>query len=188
MLVDNKYERCEPYDSHRCQGSLKGQGGQCPYKAVEGTKYCPMHTGQSIRTMVLEQEKSNYRLGRYQARVERFANNSQVKSLREEIGITRMLLEEIVNSCKDETDLIIKSGKISEMVMKIEKLVVSCHKLEVQSGLLLDKVAITNFANTLITIINKHIPNSDTVSTIADQILNAITQLTPDMSPIGSDS
>ncbi len=185
MAIDNKYERCDAADPLRCQGSLKGKGGQCPFKSVKGTKYCPMHMGFSFQKIKIEEEeKSNYRLGKYQARVERFANNPQVKSLREEIGITRMLLEEIVNSCNDSADLMIKSGKISEMVMKIEKLVVSCHKLEVQSGLLLDKIAITNFANTLITIINHHVTNPDTVNTIADQILNAITQLTPDLTPL----
>src|SRR5581483_8719356 len=158
---DNKFVRCDPADPNRCQGSLKGSGGQCPYKAEkkrsdegveleEYTQYCPMHTGISInKTRTDEQQKFNYRLGKYQARVERFANSSQVKSLREEIGVTRMLLEEIVLSCKDNTDLIVNSGKIGDLVLKIEKLVVSCHKLELQSGLLLDKTAIINFANTL---------------------------------------
>lgn len=185
MAVDNKYERCEPESHDRCQGALKGIGGQCHFKAVKDTKYCPMHTGFSTVTSKIEEEqKSNYRFAKYQARVERFANNPQVKSLREEVGVTRMLLEEIVNSCNDEADLIIKSGKISEMVMKIEKLVVSCHKLEVQSGLLLDKVAITNFANTLVVIINDHVKDSNIVSVIADKILNSITQLQADTSPV----
>ena len=57
-----------------------------------------------------------------------------------------MILEEVLNKCKDSKDLILKSSVISDLVVKVEKLVSSCHKMEGSMGQLLDKSAILQFA------------------------------------------
>lgn len=170
--MDNKFVRCaEPDDPDRCQGVCKS--GQCPYKKEPGLEYCPMHMA-SGKTGLEKKAMRNYRLGKHQLRVEEFADNDQVKSLREEVGITRMLLEEIVNRCADANDLLMYSNKISQLVGQIEKLVVSCDRLERSTGMLLDKTRVTHLADVIINIIGMHITDPEALPQISHQILAEI--------------
>jgi len=175
-MSDNKFERCEPDDPHRCQAS--GKHGQCPYKAMEkpdGSGYfnhCPRHNASRVKEFERASMR-NYRLGKFQARVEEFADNDQVKSLREEVGITRMMLEETVNQCQSNTDFVLASNKISDLVMKIEKLVASCHKLEQSTGFLLDKASITRLADSIIEIVSERV-DEDVARDVAMAIMAEI--------------
>ena len=136
-MIEAKLIRVAPDAINRCQAS--GLNGQCPFASEEGQEYCPRHSSKKTKFDQDKRAVRNYRLGQYQARVDEFADNDKIKSLREEIGILRMTLEQIVGSCKSNTELIIYSGRISDIVVRIEKLVSSCHRLEVASGELLDK-------------------------------------------------
>lgn len=167
----------DPLHPCRCQ-AITISAGQCMNFAVTETGFCEDHTrgreGHQQRA-----EIRNYRLTKWQARVEEFADSDKVKSLREEIGLIRMIIEEVVNRCKDNTELILMSGKISDMVMKAEKLVVSCHKLEASTGLLLDKTAILQLASLLIEIINQYIKDETVMQSISDQIVQTIIRAQP---------
>ncbi len=179
MPIDNKFERCEPDDPNRCQCS--GAHGQCPFKAQrkndsEYFQYCPRHNG-SVNISEKTKNIRNYRLTKFQARMEELADNEGIKSLREEIGITRMMLEEILNSCQDGTDIIMASNKISDTVTKIEKLVSSCHRLEQSSGSLLDKPTLMRLADAIVNIIGKHIVDEAAISQIATEIVDSVLKM-----------
>ena len=171
MADETRMQRVENDDPCRCQG-VTGKG-QCQIRAIEGSNFCPMHAGAGSRT--LEREKlRNFRLTKWQGRINEFADNDAAKSLREEIGILRMMLEESLNKCRDSHDLILSSGRISDLVLKIEKLVVSCHRLEEKTGMLLDKTAILQLAGTIIECIAKHNIPEDVLSKISDEIIVAV--------------
>lgn len=171
--MENKFERVEKEnDPNRCQASVGNI--QCPYKAQQYKKFCPMHTS-GIESGA-KQNLSLYRLGKYQLRVDEIKDHNEIKSLRSEIGIARMLLEEIIKSCQNETDLIIHHNKIANLVIQIEKLVSSCQKLEIQTSGLLDKTSALNLANTIVSILTRHITDSELISAIADDILITITE------------
>ena len=143
-----------------------------------------------------------YKLEKFQARVEHFKVNPAVKSLRSEIGILRMTLENVINKCRDENDLLMASQKIGDLVMKIDRLVLSAHKLESSMGELLDKMAALNLSNQIIEIITgaverhvkialdiipedledqvEHILGSDMVNEIGEGLTNAIKTLGED--------
>lgn len=167
------YERCEPDDPNCCQGLNKH--GQCNLKAVPGQKYCRIHFGFGQKKSELEATR-NYRLNRYQNRVNEFADNAQVKSLREEIGVLRMLLEETVNKCQNDTDLMIYSTKISDLVVKIQKLVESCHKLEQSTGMLLDKSTVMYLGDVIINIVGEVVP-PDRIQEVATRIVDSIVNI-----------
>jgi len=90
-----------------------------------------------------------YRLAKFQARVNELKEHNDVKSLRNEIGILRMILEEKMNRASNESELILMAGPLSDLVMKIEKLVSSCQRLENSLGNLLDKQQMKNIASQL---------------------------------------
>jgi len=168
-----EYPRVEPDDPRRCQGN--DAHGQCRIQAVEGGTHCPLHGGNGQLAKIQKAAVRDYRLGQWQARVEELGDSSQVKSLRAEIGLLRLLMEERVRKIEDATDLLLQSGPISDLVLKIEKVVTSCHKLEGSMGQLLDKQAVLQFANVVIGIIGEELVNQpEVVSRIADRIIAAI--------------
>jgi hypothetical protein len=62
-----KWERVAEDDPNRCQ-AVDG-AGQCPYKAVEGTKYCPRHGANKTLATTKAEAIRNYNLGKWRDRV-----------------------------------------------------------------------------------------------------------------------
>ena len=98
-----------------------------------------------------------YRLAKYQARVDELKEHNEVKTLRNEIGVLRMLLEEKMNRANTDAELVMMAGPISDLVMKIEKLVSSCQRLENSLGNLLDKQQMKNIATQLLNVLTEKV-------------------------------
>lgn len=176
MAIEKKLERVEaPDDPSRCQSVYKH--GQCPYKSVAPSKYCQMHGAHAAVNAHKAVMKRQYNLAQWQSRTEEFADHDNVKTLRDEIGITRMLLENMLVRCADGTDLLLYSSKIGELVSKVERLVVSCNRLESSMGMLLDKAAALNLAGQMVEIISRHITDPLAIDAIAGEIAFAIANL-----------
>lgn len=167
-MIEHKLERVEPGDPNQCQSS--GMNGQCPYKAIANAKYCQRHGGNKSLQVLADASLRNYRLSKWQDRIDQLADSSKVKSLREDIGILRMMLEETINKCNDEVELVMNSAKIADLVLKIEKLVTSCHRLESNLGLMLDKQAAMQLSGEIVNIIGKHVTDDSTIAAIANDI------------------
>jgi hypothetical protein len=160
----------------RCQRNTSK--GQCPLEALEGHSYCIAHGG-GIALAVEKREKiRNYRLTKFQDQIERHADSDNIKGLREEIGILRFMLEERLNQCVDNIDLMVQASSISDLVLKIDKLVCSCHKLEGSMGNLLDKQALITFSGVIIRIIGESLTGQESkINEIADKILSELGNL-----------
>ncbi len=111
-----------PYAGHPEQCEAVYAHGQCMHKRVAPSKYCEMHGANRAAEADEQKRIKMYKLAVYQNRVDEFKDHSKVKSLRDEIGILRMTLETVINRCKDNTDLMIASNKISDLIMKIENM------------------------------------------------------------------
>lgn len=171
-MSDNVDKCASSDDPNRCQAA--GKIGQCSNLRIEGSKYCMMHGGAIVAGREKKEAVRNYQLGKWQARVEKHADSEIVKSLREEIGILRIMLETRFEQCEDAQDLLLQSGPISELVLKVEKLVTSCDKLEGRMGNLLDKQAILNFASQIIDVIANNIDDEAIINKIADEIITIV--------------
>lgn len=173
--MENKFQRCAPDDPNRCQ--CVGKNGQCPYLSVPGQTRCHRHIGSQL---AIDEKKrvKQYRLQIWQERLDEFAESEQVKSLRDEIGILRLCMENLLNNCKSNMDLIMHSSKISDLAVKLEKLVCSANRLETNMGMLLDKSAALNFAGQIVNIISRHINDPGIIDEISDEIITALGSLT----------
>jgi len=171
-MTPNQYAIVAEDDPSRCQAT--NARGQCQFRAVEGTRYCSMHGGSAARAYQNRQEMRRYKLAKWQERVNQFADDEQIKSLTDEIGILRMTLENVLNACHEESDMLLYAPKIADLVQKIEKLVVTCHKLEASTGVLLTKTAAFSLAAQIVDIVTKHVTDPDAVAQIADEIGSAI--------------
>lgn len=179
-------EKCDgPADPHRCQAMTRAQG-QCTNKGVKLDDgyggFCRVHGGNKTQQAHEAKKARNYRLTKFQAQLERQSDSSAIKSLREEIGILRMLMEEKLNRCTDMAGLLLESQQISDLVLKIEKLVVSCHRLEGSMGQTLDKQAILQFASEIITIIGTRLEGQEEViEKIANDIVAVVGRIGDDV-------
>lgn len=172
----------DPYDPERCQSGSNTQ--QCMYKATNGTKYCPRHGGvASSPTGLLQTQRWNYRLGKWQARAQEFANSPILKSLKEEIGVLRILLEETVQKCQDQYELLFASQTIVMLVDKIKDTVLVAQKLETQLGQQLSQSELFAVAEELVKIIIETVPDPRVCEQLADKI--GIT-LTRSLAPKGT--
>ncbi len=172
--------RAEDNDPHRCQ-DVNDQG-QCHNLAIKlsgednkevWTKMCICHGGAFERANWFKKNKKMYQLGQWQAKLERQLEQPEIKGLRNEVGVLRMLLDERFQSIKDNNDLLINSPRISELIMKIEKVVKSCHSLEKSMGQVLDKSSILQFASEVVSIISQHI-SGDLLDKIANEITMSV--------------
>jgi len=171
MIIEQKLIRAT---QNRCEEA--GPHGQCPYEAIPGSKWCQRHASGGTFQLLQKQELRTYDLGKFQARVDKFKNDPKIKGLREEIGILRMILEEILKRCEDTHDILVASSKIAQIINQIKETVISASKLESALGETIDKIQAMQLAEAIITIIVKYIDDKDVLDMIANDIGNLVEQ------------
>lgn len=176
--VKYKFERCPPDDPNRCQAVHANM--QCPYKSLEGATYCGRHQGGS---QLLSQERQStrlYKLAQWSEQLNRQADHPNIKSLREEIGILRITLQERLASCEDGQKLLMFSGSITEMVREIAKTIKTCHALEMSLGTVLDKSQAQAWVSEVGEILSRYIDDADVLQFIAEDMISALERRTAD--------
>lgn len=163
-----------PDDPRRCQGITAH--GQCQYLREDNSEFCIMHGGNRAGEQKKKKDLRNYRLTKFQARTSELANNDNLKSLGDEVGILRMLIEERINSCLDASELLLVSGPLADLVMKCSALVEKCQRLESKLGQHLDRTKVMQFAQVCVEIISNYIDEDD-IGSVSDEILKALGEI-----------
>jgi len=170
------FERMEsPDDPRRCQGVIRNQG-QCHYIRLEGSEYCQLHGGNKGQERAKRESLSNYRLAKWQVQLNEQLESPHIKSLRDEVGILRMIMQETLDRCATNFDLITSSQKIADLATRITVVVEKCHKLEGSMGQLLDKKTILNMATQFINIIAEEDLPEDVLDRIAGKIMETVAE------------
>ncbi len=169
---ETKWERVDEDSPERCQ--FITPKGQCCNKRVEHSEYCPAHGGGSTFRAQEKKTLRNYQLNQFKQRVGDLSSSDSILSLREEIGILRMLIENKINQCENTTDLLLVAGPLSDLLMKVEKVVTSCGRLDMRLGRLLDKGKVLQFAQTMVQIVSEEIEDNEILEKISTRILGAI--------------
>jgi hypothetical protein len=182
----NKFERVEdPADPDRCQSVTRS--GQCVYKAVEGSNYCPRHGGNKAVEAAAREENRRYRLAILQSEYKHFADDDKIKGLQEEIGLLRLTLQTHLDTVREPGDLLLISHQITDIIEQISRLVERCHKLDQSLGGLLDRKKIITFAEEVVQIITAEltkvipatgsVPIDDVIDAVADQITESVKRI-----------
>jgi len=179
-MSSDKWTRVAEDSPERCQATIATRG-QCMNARMEGSDYCPAHGGNRGNAKMKQAASDMYQLGRYQARVGDFANHGGIKSLRNEISILRMVLETRMKQCKDDHELMLHSQSISNMVGSIEKLVVSCQRIDLQLESMLDEAKAMQWISEIIDILSKHIQDSVVLDEISTEITASYERLSDGM-------
>lgn len=173
-MEENKFQRANgPDDPDRCQVS----SGQCNLKAMPGGTRCIVHGGAMEQKYKEQKNMRNYRLAKFQVRAAELGNSDNLTSLKDEVALVRLLIEEMINSCADQTELILRAGPLSDLLMKCERVVTSCHKLDTRLGNLLDRTKVMYFAQMVVDIISSEIDDETQLDRISSQILKALGDL-----------
>lgn len=178
-MIDNGngWKRAET-DIERCHGAAPTHG-QCPFAKVPGSNYCPRHGGTVALNSAAVKSAFKYRLNKFQARYEEQAGNPTIKSLRDEIGVSRVLLEEVFNKIDTEGDgdkltMLVLLPQITGILHLIKGLVESCDKLETKFGMTLDKSQVVQIGITIVNILSQHISDEAALERVADEVMIAI--------------
>ena len=161
-------KRAEEDSPTRCQHVIPTKG-QCLNEAEPDVKFCAAHGGKAHQKSLRDKQTKQYMLRKWNARKDEFSDHSDLKSLKEEIGILRMFIENKLNLCHTELDLMAHAGPVSDLIMKVEKLVSSSIRMEEKLGRMLDQTQAMTLIDEIIEIIADHVDES-TMGEIADQI------------------
>ncbi len=160
-------------DPNRCQGVMPTIG-QCRNKAAEGSLFCYAHGGNKGVEAKKQREMKNYRLAKFRSRAEELGNSEHITSLKDEVALLRMLIEERINSLKDTQELLLCSGPLSDLLMKVATVVEKCHKLDSKLGNLLDRSKVVQFAQIVVEIISSKIDDPKILDQISSEILQSL--------------
>jgi len=164
--AQNEAEQCIAFD---------GQNNPCLLKQVPGTSYCPKH---GVSASAQEKVKiRNYRLTVLKGRLTEKMSSDAILSLREEVSIARITLEETLNQCKSATEIVIQHPRIVSLITTIQRTVESCQKVEMKTGHLLGKDQLINFAQDVIRIVSTHVTDPEVQRLIAAQIVDSVESL-----------
>lgn len=173
---DPKTIKRVPYPEHPARCQQITSHGQCLNISVEGGTKCIAHGGHKELEAQRNKSIRIFRLGQWQGRHSEHLDHPNIKSLREEIGILRILLEERFAVCKDSMDLVFQCGPISDLILKIEKVVSSCHKIEASMGEHIEKAQLLLFASEIVGIIGEVIYDQEKLDAISLKIVQLVSK------------
>jgi hypothetical protein len=126
--------------------------GQCEYTAIEGADYCEIHGHRKDDS---SPSKRLYLLNKVEARarLDELADHEGVKSLREEIALLRMTIEEQYNKINTDVDFQLRWPCIQSAIRDVHKLVKDCHVIEQNLGVLLARQSIIRLGQQICQII-----------------------------------
>ena len=183
-------------DPDRCQAGGSGGEGQCHNLSVKGmvklgllenitditlandATNCSKHGGLQQVKQEAKTRLHDYRIQAFQERLDEYTESDNVKSLRGEIAVLRLLMQTFLEKCKDGDDLILYSFKLSALAKELQTLVTSCERLESRSSAMLDKASGLILAGEIVKIISSEIPNPEVIDRISHQLIDAIKRAT----------
>lgn len=167
----------DPADPNRCSFTFEWE--QCWNERAEGATNCEVHGGRSNAD---SEEKKLYFLSqaRYRARLAELSEHEEVKSLREEIALARMLIERRFDLIKNDSDLIQACSPINTMLLTVERLVKSAHSIEQNLGSLLAKPTVLRLGQEMCEIVIDELAaiegHEEIVDRITDRIIKKIAE------------
>jgi len=143
-------------------------------KAVEGGTRCKCHGGGSQLQVAKKKQLTAYAKNRWNAEIRNNAEDSEIKSLRQELGIARIMLNQLTNRCKDSHDLLMMSGPIDNMLKTINLIQKTSHSIEKDLAGTVGPEQLNQFAEEMFNIIMDEVQDTNVINRIALKLGRAI--------------
>lgn len=177
MSDENKFERV-PYPEHpdRCQ-SNRGSQGQCWNMKQGVSQYCPAHGGNRANDTAAKKDLELYRINSYLQRTKEIETNPSLMSLNREVALMKAIIDEKMNLIRDQNSFLQYHGGLTDLIMKAEKLVTSCHRLNERLGNMLSTQQALQFAAEILEIIADEVKDSDVVEKCQERIIGSLDRI-----------
>lgn len=173
MANENLTEVVDPADPRRCKGATRY--GQCGLKAGHGSEFCPIHNNHSSPSdLVVDRKMYFLNEARYRQRLSQLSEHDDIKSLREEIALTRVLIETKFNQAEDEADLLASCSVLNSLLLTVERLVKTCHQMEQSLGSLLAKSTVVALGQKIVEILADELQGIESYEDRIDSIINRL--------------
>jgi len=175
--MSDQFERVNSADDpRRCQGTYSGN--QCWNVACDESDFCPVCS----KGKPLAFARRQYLLTNpaYQVRLAQLSEADEIKSLRDEVAIARMLIEERLNKITNDQDLYTACGSVNALLLTVEKLVSRSHILEQNLGLLYHKSTVVQLVQAFVQIVDEEVRDLEGGVEAKDRIIARIFQATSD--------
>jgi len=155
-------------DPRRCKAGT--HAGQCQCVAPEESDFCVFHQGverapgRNLRQYLLLKAAD-------QTRLAQFAEHEEVKSLRDEIALTRMLIERRWNLAQTDAELVASCGSLNQLLITVERLVKSAHTIEQSLGALLARQSVLRLGQQICQIIVDRLEGIPNYEQLVDAII-----------------
>lgn len=146
--------------------------GQCSEEALEDNRYCHLHTH-------IDPEKHQKRLYnllkyKYKTRYAEIGEHEALRSLRDEVAIAKMMLEETLNNIQSDSEAQAAKAGIDRQLATVEKLVASMIKMEIALGSLISKPTLLKIAGEMVQILLEKLKDIPNHEILIDEISVAI--------------
>ncbi len=146
------------------------------YKSESGeSPYCARHGGNIIDINKKKKALKAYYRNKWAERINEKTSLPNTKSLAEELGILRVLMEERLNQCADAYELNMEAGNISELALKIEKIVSSIHSMDLRVAITEDNIKA--IIDVIAIVLSDNISDKELLNNINTGISNGIKKL-----------
>jgi hypothetical protein len=158
-------------DPRRCKASVGT--GQCMTVALEGSDYCQVHAGsyrppvKGLRQYLLAQAQDR-------ARLAALSEHDDIKSLRDEIALTRMMIERLWNSAQSDVERMALFGRVNSHILTLEKLVKTCNQIEERLGTLLAKPTLLRVGMEICRVLVNRLSDLPNYEQIVDPLIHEV--------------
>lgn len=157
---DNKFVRVDPADPTRCQ-TVGQNGEQCPFQGKKSDQNtymdrCALHFGGVRAASMRKQAQRIYHLEKYRDRINRLSDVEVSHNLDDELGIQRMLLENLLDKATP-VELVTQAPQMSLLIRDIRDTLVANKKIKSAYGELMDREAINRLCDHLVVVIAKYV-------------------------------
>lgn len=155
--------------------------GQCEHEAREGSPFCKDHGRRKEDEIQLGQYLVSKRL--FGEAPVRHLEADDIKSLKTEIALLRTMVEKRWNMIENDIEFVAAFPTMKDSFLALEKLVTSCHTMEVKLDQLVSKQALLSLAQRIVGVIQDELPpelpsRDEVVESIGNRIASAILEQT----------
>jgi glutamine synthetase adenylyltransferase len=107
-------------------------------------------------------------------RLSELSQHEDIKSLHEEIGLLRILIEKRFNMLRTDADYQNASASLNSMFLTLERLIKSCHALEQSLGELLSRQSVAKLGQAMCQIVIEELEGVEGYEQIIDRIVDRL--------------
>lgn len=140
------------------------QGNPCGKLCSPSEKYCNSHRKRKT--------DPNYSISLFNEEVYQKKDSHQFSSLKMEVAMLRTLVERTWNQCDSEAELIANSVVFAQLFDKIEKLILSSHKMDVVNETVLSEAGVERLLQSLLDVVLQEVEDPDTLDRISAKLFD----------------